>query len=517
MEQLIQTKSRRESLEDALKSLEDERSPSTFARDRPVKPKPLIQLVTHMLRDNENYFQRYFKPMFVAFGPLHHDDGPDSKLRRGEEKKLQMAAKFIKDSGMEMEVFYGNVKAKIDVLMKCYDCKQIEKWKEEDLAWMFVVDGCAALLFIDHDANDNLKALEVKDDVLNYVKMDLFLLENQLPYKLLQILTDSCDKVPPFTLAENQSRPEALKASVTTFINKNVMSPVEQEQQKHLASPVDQDEQQNHWVKYSEQQQQAAATATTITIDTQREPAHLLELLWRRLTKSEKDKADGTMSKLMKKLRPSGDKGIYLKGSRKPGGRTRHYRHTFRNVKELKEKGIRLKVSKTSSIRDISFQENLVFPTLMLPPMTVDDFTGRKLMNLIAYEMCPDFDNKFEISSYVSFLDSLIDQAEDVKELRDAGVLHNGLGSDNYVSLLFNEISTNLVPNPELHLELKHRIQAHCNAVFAPHLAQLWHTYFRSPWSFMALVGALLGLGLTAAQTIARFRESSHRPGPFHP
>ncbi|GLT63145.1 hypothetical protein SLA2020_357280 [Shorea laevis] len=327
---------------------------------------------------------------------------------------------------------------------------------------------------------------------------------------------DSCDKVPPFTLAENQSRAEALKASVTTFINKSVMSPVEQEQQKHLVSPVDQDVQQNHRVKYSEQQQQAAATTTTITIDTQREPAHLLELLWRRLTKSEKDKADGTMSKLMKKLCPSGDKGICLKGSRKPGGRSRHYRHTFRNVKELKEKGIRLEVSKTSSIRDISFQENLIRPTLMLPPMTVDDFTGRKLMNLIAYEMCPDFDNKFEISSYVSFLDSLIDQAEDVKELRDAGVLHNGLGSDNAVSLLFNEISKNLVPNPQLHLELKHRIQAYCNTALATHVAQLWHTYFRSPWSFMALAGALLGLGLTAAQTVERFRESSHLPGPFH-
>ncbi|GLT63173.1 hypothetical protein SLA2020_357540 [Shorea laevis] len=508
MEQLIQTKSRRKSLEDALKSLEDERSLSTWARDKPVKPKPMIQMVTHMLRDKNNYIQRYFEPKFVAFGPLHHDDGPDSKLRRGEENKLQMAAKFIKDSGIEMEVFYGNVKAKIDVLMKCYDCKLIEKWKEEDLAWMFVVDGCAALLFIDHDANDNLKALEVKDDVLNYVKMDLFLLENQLPYLLLQILMDSCVKVPPFTLAENQSRAEVLKDFITIFINKSVMSPVEQEQQKHLASSVDQDEQ---------QKAAATATATTITIDSQPEPAHLLELLWRRLTKSEKDKADGTISKLMKKLCPSGDKGICSKGSRKPRGRTSHYRHTFRNVKELKEKGIRLKVSKTSSIRDISFQENLFLPTLMLPPMTVDDFTGRKLMNLIAYEMCPDFDNKFEISSYVSFLDSLIDQAEDVKELRDAGVLNNGLGSDNDVSSLFNDIRTSLVPNPELHLELKHRIQAHCNTAFATHVAQLWHTYFRSPWSFMALVGAALGLGLTAAQTILRFRESSHLPGPCHP
>ncbi|MBA0860120.1 hypothetical protein Goshw_014218, partial [Gossypium schwendimanii] len=46
----------------------------------------------------------------------------------------------------------------------------------------------------------------------------------------------------------------------------------------------------------------------------------------------------------------------------------------------------------------------------------------------------------------ICFLDSLIDEAEDVKDLRDAGILYNGLGSDEEVAKLFNKMNTDLVP-----------------------------------------------------------------------
>ena len=48
--------------------------------------------------------------------------------------------------------------------------------------------------------------------------------------------------------------------------------------------------------------------------------------------------------------------------------------------------------------------------------------------------------------TYISFLDSLIDEAKDVKELSKAGILYNLLGSDQEVTQLFNEICTDLVP-----------------------------------------------------------------------
>jgi hypothetical protein len=79
----------------------------------------------------------------------------------------------------------------------------------------------------------------------------------------------------------------------------------------------------------------------------------------------------------------------------------------------------------------------------------MDDSTGPIFMTFIAYEMCLDFENDFDITSYISFLDSLIHEANDIKELRKARVLHNFLGRDQEVADFFNEIGTDLVPNAE--------------------------------------------------------------------
>ncbi|GLT95853.1 hypothetical protein SLE2022_135120 [Rubroshorea leprosula] len=488
-----------------------EKEMKSLDADMPVQLTPLIQGVTNILKDNLD-FQRYFKPICVAFGPLHHDDSPNSRLQRGEKKKLQMAAKYIEYSGMTKEVFYSNVMAELNSLKECYDSEQIKKWSDEYIAWMFLVDGCAVLFFIDHVATKNLEALGGKDDLLPYVKLDLFLLENQLPYRLLQIFMSSCTRVPrnpPLVEKYKNEYPpaEVLEASITKFINKNVIfikkDATCQQRQPQQHSKILND--QTH-----QQQQQRLQQQLEIMVDQtqhhqqqqnrERDPAHLLELLWRRMTKSEKDKeSDGTMSK-----------GISSNSN--PDGKNRLYWSKFRNVKELKEKGISIKVSESSSIRDISFQEYFFMATLSLPSITVDDFTVPKLMNLIAYEMCPDFENKLEITSYVSFLDSLIDQDEDVKELRHTGVLHHGLGSDGAVALLFNEIRKNLVPNLKLHSKLKKRIQRHCHTAVSTHAAELYHTYFRSPWSILALLGVLLGLVLTAVQTFSN--PPTPAPGP---
>ncbi|KAH1260472.1 hypothetical protein GmHk_02G003587 [Glycine max] len=79
-----------------------------------------------------------------------------------------------------------------------------------------------------------------------------------------------------------------------------------------------------------------------------------------------------------------------------------------------------------------------------LPEIVVDDTTAATVLNLIAYEMCPDFENDYGICSYVSFLDSLIDHPDDVKALRSEQILLNSLGSDEKVANLFNTISTDL-------------------------------------------------------------------------
>ncbi|KAL8188520.1 hypothetical protein R6Q57_029808 [Mikania cordata] len=159
------------------------------------------------------------------------------------------------------------------------------------------------------------------------------------------------------------------------------------------------------------------------------------------------------------------------------------YRCTFRNVNELVDVGIHFKPT-----------------SVELPPITVDDSTKPMLLNLIAYEMWSHEAYDAGVTSYICLLDSLIDHPEDVKALRKAGVLENSLGSDNEVAKLFNEIGTDLVPNNLAYMEAKKMIQRHYVSWSNTLYSQLKHEYVKSPWAFLALLGALLALLLSGVQ-----------------
>jgi hypothetical protein len=182
----------------------------------------------------------------------------------------------------------------------------------------------------------------------------------------------------------------------------------------------------------------------------------------------------------------------------------------FRNVQELRAAGIQLKPSTSGSLTDVSFSDRSTFYPgyLSLRQITVDDSTGPKLLNLVAYEMCPDFENDFGVTSYICFLDSLIDHPDDVKELRKAQVLHNLLGSDKEVAKLFNDIATDLVPNPETYANVKQQIQKCYDNKWKTWIAQAIHDHFSSPWTFVGFLAALVALGLTAIQTAYTVRGS---------
>ncbi|XVE61023.1 hypothetical protein DITRI_Ditri06bG0006900 [Diplodiscus trichospermus] len=135
-----------------------------------------------------------------------------------------------------------------------------------------------------------------------------------------------------------------------------------------------------------------------------------------------------------------------------------------------------------------------------MPRLLVDDSTASKLMNLVALEMCPDFNNDFELTSYLCFMDTLIDTAEDVKELRGGGMLHNYLGSDEEVAHIFNKMSRDLVPDQGMYGKVMENINKYCNNELTTTAAQAYYTHFSNPWTFLGFSAAMLGLLFSAVQ-----------------
>ncbi|WKA02804.1 hypothetical protein VitviT2T_020958 [Vitis vinifera] len=110
---------------------------------------------------------------------------------------------------------------------------------------------------------------------------------------------------------------------------------------------------------------------------------------------------------------------------------------------------------------------------------------------MVAYEMCPDAPDDYAVTSYICFLYDLIDHADDVKELRSKHILHNLLGSDDDVAQIFNEIGNDLV-DPDAYKDVKDCIQKHYKKRVNTWIAQALHNHFRSPWTVMAFIAAVL-------------------------
>ncbi|KAG2687291.1 hypothetical protein I3760_09G044400 [Carya illinoinensis] len=458
------------------------------------KATPKIQKVPLLLQDHK-HFDKYFKPRIVALGPIHHDT---PKYQRAEEYKLRMTNCFVKESGKDDESMYNVVENNIKQLRQCFEEKVTEKYSDQALAWMLFVDGCAILQSIHCAVSNACTDWKMKYDLMAFGTQDLFLLENQLPYQLLMDLMNSSAK--KHELENSMKKFMLTQASQETGITETRMP---------LQWPGFLGKRKSHGHNAGEENKRddkdkskALLGEEEGTTESNR-PNHLLDLLRTIIIgASVRQGRDGQSPK---------QNGPPKKSSRS-GTKLQSY---YRNVEELRAAGILVRPprKRNGSLTTITFDKGLYF-YLRLSPIIVDDSTGPKFLNLIAYEMCPDFENEFEITSYISFLDSIIDNTNDVMELRNAGILQNHLGSDKEVALLFNEIGTDLVPDPDAYAAVKDAIQKHYDTQWKTWIAEALHEHFRSPWTFLAFSAAIIVLGLTFIQTWFAIKEDRGNSRP---
>ena len=344
-------------------------------------------------------FKRYCEPKVISLGPINHDE---EKYRLSEGYKLVLVDDFIKESGHCGEDLYEVVKKKINELREYYDKEVTEKYSDEALAWILFVDGCATLQFIHKVVGKKETKFKIKQDHVAFVKQELFFLENQLPYQLLD------------NLMEKSNEQQNLISSILRFINSK--------------SKLEHDDDEHNCEKLKE-------------MATNGKVIHLLDLLRKRLLtdntpKSPKkvtgqsceDKCSENDQSAEKEEHSFHNAQEHKKGEKKTNvcnscgeickkNRSNSIKdpHKFRNVQELKAVGILLKCNNSTCLGEIRFtKKGIGYPGILwLPPITIDDSTGPEFFNLIAYEMCPDFENNFGVTSYIVFLDSLIDKAKD--------------------------------------------------------------------------------------------------------
>ncbi|RZC79470.1 hypothetical protein C5167_003687 [Papaver somniferum] len=178
---------------------------------------------------------------------------------------------------------------------------------------------------------------------------------------------------------------------------------------------------------------------------------------------------------------------------------TRSGEDIVRSAMNLHESRIKFKKStETCNLTDIWFKGH----TLRLPVVVIDDTTESTLLNMMAFERFHAGAGN-EITSYVFFMDTIIDSPDDVKILRSSGVLQSAIGSDKAVAKLFNELTKDVTPDPESWLVkvVQTQLDEYCRNKWHEWRANLSHTYFQNPWALVSLLAAVLLLALTISQT----------------
>ncbi|XP_058068873.1 UPF0481 protein At3g47200-like [Magnolia sinica] len=404
--------------------------------------------------------KKYFDPRVVSLGPYHH--GKDL-LKPMEKYKITAAKQFVddlKDETGGRGTIYKKFMELTGVWKGFYDAEMVPKRisddaemvtkriSDHDFARMMFLDGCFVLYFIENELPFDGRAtmLEISNNLIPLIIRDMFLIENQLPFEVLDALIN----LRWGSISEG-------KEKILKFIEWKVFIPmgffgIDHFIMAFLGLPIDQplDERPFHG------------------------SLHLLDIL----------------RNILLDFPPSN-------GAENDSSEQRN----FGSVTELKEIGIRFEKRYMQPLMDISFEEHLLFPRLLLPTMFINDTTISLLLNLTAFEMCSDIHSGCGVTSYIRFMDSLINHEADVKELRSKGILHHSLGSDDEVARLFNTWPGDVRNDIQLYSGISTQIFEHRNRKVKISIAKWLKKYFGSPWTAISFVAAVLLLVFTAIQT----------------
>lgn len=469
--------------QELLDELKDEELNNTFGAQEGDSSESLkkVQKVPEIMLQSEN-LKKYYKPRAFSIGPIHAADS--DLIRKSKKLKVKLAARFIQDSGKTRVYLLNEIKSNIKDLKGFFGEEVIESYSDHSLARLLFLDGCALLQFIHNPSNatDLLQMMSTDYGQAALIEQDLFLLDNQIPYKVLKLL-----------MGDDQKK--YLNSIYNFVLRHNFFVP-------------------DNWLYYLRGIQIPVLTHFLKDRD---EPAHLLDLL--RLIMIFLGYHESSAQKSNRRYLPwnyfhynipwfqrKRKRNVFddIRDIAVTISKSHYNKLKFRNVGELKSAGIDLKQNDSCNVSNVSFTSQYcnIRGELKLPPIIVDDSTACKLLNLVAYELYLSCDEDRLVTSYVNFLYLLIDSEQDVKELRAANILRHRLSSDREVSDLFNNLglSSVLVPATNAYSRVIADIQAHFENKLAIGTAKFLDKHCSSPSTVLAFLLATITCFLTINQ-----------------
>ncbi|XP_057467125.1 UPF0481 protein At3g47200-like [Actinidia eriantha] len=146
-----------------------------------------------------------------------------------------------------------------------------------------------------------------------------------------------------------------------------------------------------------------------------------------------------------------------------------------------------------------------------IPPLSLYNSTELFLRNLIAFEQCcPGVPCYF--TSYVFFMAMLVNSAKDVDVLQKAGIIQISWGPDKNASELFKNLCKEVVLEKFMLTETcdqatkySKRCMAHVRRKNFATVEYVKSKYFVNPWTFIAFCVGFIIFGMTVAEFVRNF------------
>nr|XP_043619546.1 UPF0481 protein At3g47200-like [Erigeron canadensis] len=410
-----------------------------------VNQRPSICTVPSVLRDLS---PDSFKPQLVSIGPLHKKETNvqyiDSLKRTYQDDLLNRPTSPPKQPKTKLEDCLEKVNASIAKIKSSYSATE---YSEDQLANMMVMDGCFILEFCWKDYKEEPSML--KKLQRNRIAVDLMLLENQIPFFVLQDIFDL-------------TKPDSLSLSLTSLLQKVLLRDLH----PFYISPDE---------------------FSSPNVLNNSNHVHVLDCLHKIYQFESSEIADARTAL--------------------------NYSHSTVNLmssgvifkpQKNKNTAMAMEFVEASSSALVPWGK----PTLVMPTLVIQNYTEVVLRNFIAYEqLFPEVNYCF--TSYSFAMDKLIDNEADVVKLVESRVLIHHLGFHKEVVKLIKSICKNIEVEQFYYSKEIKALDKYYNSFWPYNLGDLRRKYFDSPWAIMNVLVIYLSLIQTVYAILSYVDKSS--------
>ncbi|XP_072962610.1 UPF0481 protein At3g47200-like [Typha angustifolia] len=356
--------------------------------------------------DTKGHHKEQDRAWVVAIGPYHR--AKEKSIISDSTKRLFV--KFlVRWCGLDLNKYLMEMKQDEDRARRCYSGDLVYMDPESFLN-MLLLDSCFILLVMTEffRSNDQRKIMELvtmgdthensQDQVITaeflylytvahpntkLIKLDLLMLENQIPFFAIERLLQNCQK-----LLSHLSDCTVEELALSYFAD---LYPLQCRKSMH--GPFS-------------------------------SCRHLLDLFhWSRIPKERDQRATSSMISISKKPKISIPSAVELQES----------------ATMIRKKTSNRSSSEKSSIFDITFESNVIEWELKIPTLHVYDYTSSIFHNLIAFEKAYQM-RGFYVTAYSACMARIVQTEKDAKLLRKVGILANTPKTDADVVAFFEDL-----------------------------------------------------------------------------